>query len=184
MGAIGRCTNGAALWICSRQGPGVVVRSGGSSGGRHWCLQPRHHLDASAAAYGQLAAGHRDGSPAVPSAQSFADSSRQWADALVARPQLGGAPPPLAFNVDEAAWRTAPSLQGFAGVVESCGVALVGANAVGSVAISSGWPGILGRDAGDLGWWGVVGQAPGGGKQGLPEFPWLPATGQLKRRRW
>ena len=31
-------------------GPGVVVRSGGSSGGRRWCLQPRHHLDASAAA--------------------------------------------------------------------------------------------------------------------------------------
>ena len=31
-------------------GPGVVVRSGGSSGGYRWCLQPRHHLDDSAAA--------------------------------------------------------------------------------------------------------------------------------------
>ena len=31
-------------------GPGVVVRSGGSSGGCRWCLQPRHHLDDSAAA--------------------------------------------------------------------------------------------------------------------------------------
>ncbi len=85
--------------------------------------------------YGHLAAGHRDGSQAVPGAQSFADSSRQWADALVARPQLGGASSPLAFQVDEAAWRTAPTLQGFAGVVESFCLALVGANAVGSVAI-------------------------------------------------
>ena len=33
-------------------GPGVVVRSGGSSGGCRWCLQPRHHLDDSAAATG------------------------------------------------------------------------------------------------------------------------------------
>ena len=31
-------------------GPGVVVMSGGSSGGRRWCLQPRRHLDASATA--------------------------------------------------------------------------------------------------------------------------------------
>ncbi|SBO44906.1 AMP-binding protein [Cyanobium sp. NIES-981] len=31
-------------------GPGVVVGSGGSSGGRRWCLQPLAHLQASAAA--------------------------------------------------------------------------------------------------------------------------------------
>lgn len=34
-------------------GPGVVLGSGGSSGGRRWCLQPRAHLQASAAATGQ-----------------------------------------------------------------------------------------------------------------------------------
>ena len=165
MGAIGRCTNGAAFGF-------VPARSG--SRGEEWRQQRWSSLVFAASPpsrcfrcrHGHLAAGHRDGSPAVPSAQSFADSSRQWADALVARPQLGGAPPPLAFNVDEAAWRTAPSLQGFAGLVESCSVALVGANTVGSVAISSGWPGILGRDAGDLGWRGVVGQAPGGASKG------------------
>jgi O-succinylbenzoic acid--CoA ligase len=31
-------------------GPGVVVGSGGSTGGRRWCLQPLTHLEASAAA--------------------------------------------------------------------------------------------------------------------------------------
>ena len=31
-------------------GPGVVVASGGSTGGRRWCLQPLGHLEASAAA--------------------------------------------------------------------------------------------------------------------------------------
>ena len=31
-------------------GPGVVLGSGGSSGGRRWCLQPLVHLQASAAA--------------------------------------------------------------------------------------------------------------------------------------
>ena len=31
-------------------GPGVVVGSGGSTGGRRWCLQPLTHLQASAAA--------------------------------------------------------------------------------------------------------------------------------------
>lgn len=31
-------------------GPGVVVGSGGSTGGRHWCLQPLDHLEASARA--------------------------------------------------------------------------------------------------------------------------------------
>ncbi len=31
-------------------GPGVVVGSGGSTGGRRWCLQPLSHLEASAAA--------------------------------------------------------------------------------------------------------------------------------------
>lgn len=36
-----------------RWGPGVVVGSGGSSGGRRWCLQPLAHLQASAAACGQ-----------------------------------------------------------------------------------------------------------------------------------
>lgn len=35
----------AATW-----GPGVVVGSGGSTGGRRWCLQPLPHLQASAAA--------------------------------------------------------------------------------------------------------------------------------------
>lgn len=34
-------------------GPGVVLGSGGSSGGRRWCLQPLDHLQASAAATGQ-----------------------------------------------------------------------------------------------------------------------------------
>ena len=34
-------------------GPGVVVGSGGSSGGRRWCLQPLSHLEASAAATAQ-----------------------------------------------------------------------------------------------------------------------------------
>jgi len=33
-------------------GPGVVVGSGGSSGGRRWCLQPLAHLQAAAAATG------------------------------------------------------------------------------------------------------------------------------------
>lgn len=33
-------------------GPGVVVGSGGSSGGRRWCLQPLAHLEASARATG------------------------------------------------------------------------------------------------------------------------------------
>ena len=33
-------------------GPGVVLGSGGSSGGRRWCLQPLAHLQASAAATG------------------------------------------------------------------------------------------------------------------------------------
>ena len=35
----------AASW-----GPGVVVGSGGSTGGRRWCFQPLTHLEASAAA--------------------------------------------------------------------------------------------------------------------------------------
>jgi o-succinylbenzoate---CoA ligase len=34
-------------------GPGVVVGSGGSTGGRKWCLQPLAHLEASAAASGR-----------------------------------------------------------------------------------------------------------------------------------
>jgi O-succinylbenzoic acid--CoA ligase len=34
----------------ARFGPGVVVGSGGSAGGRHWCLQPLTHLQASAEA--------------------------------------------------------------------------------------------------------------------------------------
>jgi O-succinylbenzoic acid--CoA ligase len=34
-------------------GPGVLVGSGGSSGGRRWCLQPLSHLQASAAATGR-----------------------------------------------------------------------------------------------------------------------------------
>jgi O-succinylbenzoic acid--CoA ligase len=34
-------------------GPGVLLGSGGSSGGRRWCLQPRAHLQASAAATGR-----------------------------------------------------------------------------------------------------------------------------------
>jgi O-succinylbenzoic acid--CoA ligase len=34
-------------------GPAVVVGSGGSSGGRRWCLQPLRHLEASARATGQ-----------------------------------------------------------------------------------------------------------------------------------
>ena len=34
-------------------GPGVVVGSGGSTGGRRWCLQPLSHLEASAAATAQ-----------------------------------------------------------------------------------------------------------------------------------
>lgn len=33
-------------------GPGVVLGSGGSTGGRRWCLQPLAHLQASAAATG------------------------------------------------------------------------------------------------------------------------------------
>ncbi|MCX5941116.1 MAG: AMP-binding protein [Cyanobium sp. LacPavin_0818_WC50_MAG_67_9] len=33
-------------------GPGVVLGSGGSTGGRRWCLQPLAHLEASAAATG------------------------------------------------------------------------------------------------------------------------------------
>ena len=35
-----------------RYGPGVIVGSGGSMGGRRWCLQPLAHLQASAAATG------------------------------------------------------------------------------------------------------------------------------------
>jgi o-succinylbenzoate---CoA ligase len=35
-----------------RFGPGVIVGSGGSAGGRRWCLQPLTHLQASAAATG------------------------------------------------------------------------------------------------------------------------------------
>jgi O-succinylbenzoic acid--CoA ligase len=35
-----------------RYGPGVIVGSGGSLGGRRWCLQPLAHLQASAAATG------------------------------------------------------------------------------------------------------------------------------------
>lgn len=38
-------------------GPAVVVGSGGSSGGRRWCLQPLAHLEASARATGQWLAG-------------------------------------------------------------------------------------------------------------------------------
>jgi O-succinylbenzoic acid--CoA ligase len=38
--------------LAERWGAGVVVGSGGSSGGRRWCLQPRAHLEASAAATG------------------------------------------------------------------------------------------------------------------------------------
>ena len=34
-------------------GPGLVIGSGGSTGGRRWCLQPWSHLEASAAASGQ-----------------------------------------------------------------------------------------------------------------------------------
>ena len=34
-------------------GPAVILGSGGSSGGRRWCLQPQSHLQASAAASGQ-----------------------------------------------------------------------------------------------------------------------------------
>ena len=36
-----------------RWGPGVVLGSGGSTGGRRWCLQPLAHLQASAAASGR-----------------------------------------------------------------------------------------------------------------------------------
>ena len=35
-----------------RWGPGVVLGSGGSTGGRRWCLQPLGHLQASASATG------------------------------------------------------------------------------------------------------------------------------------
>ena len=35
-----------------RWGPGVVLGSGGSTGGRRWCLQPLAHLQASASATG------------------------------------------------------------------------------------------------------------------------------------
>ncbi len=38
-------------------GPGVVLGSGGSSGGRRWCLQPLSHLQASAAATGRWLVG-------------------------------------------------------------------------------------------------------------------------------
>ena len=34
-------------------GPGLVIGSGGSTGGRRWCLQPWSHLEASAAASGR-----------------------------------------------------------------------------------------------------------------------------------
>jgi O-succinylbenzoic acid--CoA ligase len=37
----------------SRWGPGVVVGSGGSTGGRQWCLQPLPHLQSSADATGR-----------------------------------------------------------------------------------------------------------------------------------
>ncbi|MCT0219428.1 AMP-binding protein [Synechococcus sp. CS-1329] len=44
----------AAAWAGSAlSGAGVVVGSGGSAGGRRWCLQPLAHLEASAAATGQ-----------------------------------------------------------------------------------------------------------------------------------
>jgi O-succinylbenzoic acid--CoA ligase len=36
-----------------RFGPAVVIGSGGSSGGRHWCLQPLEHLEAAADASGR-----------------------------------------------------------------------------------------------------------------------------------
>ena len=36
-----------------RWGPGVVIGSGGSTGGRRWCLQPLAHLQASASATGR-----------------------------------------------------------------------------------------------------------------------------------
>lgn len=36
-----------------RFGPAVVISSGGSSGGRHWCLQPLEHLEAAADASGR-----------------------------------------------------------------------------------------------------------------------------------
>lgn len=43
---------GGLAALARRWGPGVVVGSGGSAGGRRWCLQPLAHLQASAAACG------------------------------------------------------------------------------------------------------------------------------------
>ena len=165
VGAIGRCTISAAS---------TIVPAWSGSLGSEWRQQRRPSMVFAASppsrrfrsSNGHLAAQHRDRSPADPCAQSSADASRQWANALVACLQLGGAPPPFAVGVDETAWRTSPPLQGFAGVVESCGVALLGANAVGPVAIRSGWSGVVGGDAGDLGWRRVFAPALGGASTG------------------
>jgi O-succinylbenzoic acid--CoA ligase len=49
--ALGGNAGAGVLQALQRQwGPGVVVGSGGSSGGRRWCLQPLSHLQASAQA--------------------------------------------------------------------------------------------------------------------------------------
>ena len=51
-----RAAGEAALALASGQlppGAGLVLGSGGSGGGRRWCLQPWGHLEASAAACGQ-----------------------------------------------------------------------------------------------------------------------------------
>ena len=51
-----RAAGEAALALAAAQlpaGAGLVLGSGGSSGGRRWCLQPWSHLEASAAACGQ-----------------------------------------------------------------------------------------------------------------------------------
>jgi len=52
--ALGAAAGRSLLGRLGQQwGPGVIVGSGGSAGGRRWCLQPLSHLQASAAATGQ-----------------------------------------------------------------------------------------------------------------------------------
>jgi len=46
----GAAAAGLLAVLAERHGPGVIVGSGGSAGGRRWCLQPLAHLQASAAA--------------------------------------------------------------------------------------------------------------------------------------
>ena len=48
----GDASEGPAASACP-QGAGVIMASGGSSGGRSWCLQPADHLDQSATATGR-----------------------------------------------------------------------------------------------------------------------------------